>query len=183
MRLRWHHPSALLVVLLAAAPAWVTATRAAGKGPRIEVRDIDQILADVRRARGKPVLVNVWATWCEPCKEEMPDLLRIHQAYAPKGLRLMLVSTDPADSRDEVSAYLGSLGVDFPSYLKTGKDMAFIDGLDPKWDGTIPATVLFDRAGKRFFLWSGKVTYDSVKKKLEELLAPDGATKKKGSAP
>ena len=45
--------------------------------------------------------------------------------------------------------------MDFPSYLKTGDDMEFIDGLDPKWDGTLPASLLFDGQGKQLHLWSG----------------------------
>jgi len=196
MRLRWQRFFALSspattwllagAILLGAPQAGLAgAPKSEAKaGPRVEVREIGPIMADVRKSGGKPVLVNVWATWCEPCKEEMPDLLRFYRAYKPKGLRLVLISADPADARQEVSQYLASVGVDFSSYLKTGKDMAFINALDPAWDGTIPATVLFDGAGKRYFLWSGKVTFDTLKQKFEELLqAPHKAPKKKGNKP
>jgi hypothetical protein len=83
----------------------------------------------------------------------------------------VLVSADPQAERAAVARYLGKLGVDFPSFLKTGDDMEFIDGLNPSWDGTLPATLLFDGQGQRLHLWSGTVTHAALKQKLDQVLA------------
>ena len=66
-----------------------------------------------------------------------------------RGVRLLLISADPLDSKAEVASYLGSLGMQQPSYLKTGDDMAFINGLDPSWDGTLPTSWLFAGGDQR----------------------------------
>jgi hypothetical protein len=102
----------------------------------------------------------------------MPDILRAHREGKDRGVRLLLISADPKDQRAAVARYLGSLGVDFPSFLKVGDDMAFIDGLSPKWDGTLPATLLFDRSGKPLHTWSGSITYATLKQKLDQVLSP-----------
>ena len=70
-----------------------------------------------------------------------------------------------------VQKFLAGLGVTFPSFLKTGDDMQFIDGLDPKWDGTLPASVLFDGKGNKLQLWSGTVSYEALTRKLNEVLS------------
>ena len=141
------------------------------KSPEVAPATVEALVKEIKRPGAELVLVNVWATWCEPCKEEMPDILRAYREHRPRGVRLVLVSADPQDSRAAVSAYLGKLGVDFKTFLKTGDDMAFIDGLDPKWDGTLPATMLFDGKGKKLHLWSGVVTHAALKQKLDQILA------------
>ncbi len=133
------------------------------KAPDVIITDVAGVERAIADACGQPgargVLLNVWATWCEPCREEMPDLLRFARDPAARGVHLLLVSADPSSEKQAVAQYLASLGATFPSYLKTGDDMAFINALDPKWDGTIPASFLFDVTGQRMHRWRGKVTY------------------------
>ena len=88
------------------------------------------ILAEVRRPGAAAVLVNVWATWCSPCREEFPDLLHVARELAPKGLRLVLVSVDFPGTEAETRSFLTSQGVDFPTFVRAGKDEAFVDGLE-----------------------------------------------------
>ena len=153
-----------LALLIAAAPL------RAAQAPEVQVAT----LADVQKRNKQPgaraVLVNVWATWCEPCVKEMPDILKAYRANKARGLRLVLVSADPKDKLARAQKFLAGLGVDFPSYLKTGDDMEFIDGLDPKWDGTLPASVLFDGKGNKLHLWSGTVSFEDLTRKLDEVL-------------
>ena len=186
-RQRWKLPPgstmSLAPLVLAVSLPLVTAGVAAAGGRRppeiVEVTAAD-VHEAVKRPGARAVLVNVWATWCEPCKEEMPDILRFFKDHKRRGLRLVLVSTDPWKARGKVASYLGSMGVDFPSYLKRGQDdMAFIDGLDPKWDGTLPASLLFDGGGKQRQLWSGKVTYQALASKLDEVLGTSEARSNK----
>jgi thiol-disulfide isomerase/thioredoxin len=156
-----------LVVLPLPAPA-----AGAAKSPAVTPASLEAVWKEIKRPGAEVVVVNIWATWCEPCKEEMPDILRAHRENKARGVRLVLISADPQAARPAVARYLGSLGVDFPSFLKVGDDMKFIDGLSPKWDGTLPATLLFDRQGKALHTWSGSITYATLKQKLDQILPP-----------
>ena len=143
------------------------------------------ILAEVRAARAPAVLINVWATWCDPCREEMPDLLRFYRAHRGAGLRLVLLAADDDDARDAIDKLLADAAakagltapLDATVYLKRDDDMTLIDGLDPRWGGALPATFLFDREGRRVQSWLAPVTYDE----LERTVVPR-LTKPRGEA-
>jgi thiol-disulfide isomerase/thioredoxin len=112
------------------------------------------LIALARRPGATATLVNIWASWCVPCREEFPELLRLERSYRRRGLRLALVSADfdaPA-----ARAFLVKQGVSFRTYLKTGDDMTFINALDPRWSGALPATFVYDGAGRLVSFWEGK---------------------------
>ena len=128
------------------------------------------VLREVGAAKGSVVLVNVWATWCIPCREEFPDLLRLQRKFAGKGLRLVLVSADFASQRPAVETFLGRQGVEFPSFLKAQGDQEFIEGLEARWSGALPASLLFDRRGNKVAFWEGASTYAELLAKVRPLL-------------
>lgn len=128
------------------------------------------VLHEVERSRGSTVLVNVWATWCAPCREELPDLLRLQREYGGHGFRLILVSADFASQRPAAAALLASQGVGFPTFAKAQGDQGFIDGLDTRWSGALPASLLFDREGRRVAFWEGKASYEELLGKVKPLL-------------
>jgi thiol-disulfide isomerase/thioredoxin len=136
---------------------------------------INATAADVRKAvadaRGNVVLVNVWATWCDPCRHEFPALLRVRRELTKRKFRLILVSADFADHLPEVRQFLTQQGVSFPTYLKAQNDMEFINALDPRWSGALPATFLYDRAGKLRDFWEGEASYAAIARKVHALLA------------
>jgi thiol-disulfide isomerase/thioredoxin len=175
-RLRWW---ACASVALSA--AWLALTAAAsgmpegGATPRsaapIDPVTASDVLAEVRAERGSVVLVNVWATWCVPCREEFPDLLRLQRELAGRGLRLLLVSADLASQRPQVEEFLRGAGVGFRTFLKAQPDEKFIDGLDASWSGALPATILFDRSGRKAGFWEGGSTYSEILARVKPLLA------------
>lgn len=118
----------------------------------------------------KAVLVNMWATWCGPCREEFPGLVRVAQKYSGQGLKVLLVSADDTDQVAAVKKFLAEEGVDFPAYIKAEKDQAFIDGLDKQWTGALPATFIFDGNGKLHDFWEGGVTFNVFEQKVVEVL-------------
>lgn len=146
--------------------------------PALAPADAGRVLDEVRRPGARAVLVNVWATWCTPCREEMPDLVRLHREWADRGFRLVLVSGDFEDDAEAARAFLGSVGVDFPTLLKAEADMPFIDGLDERWSGAMPATFLYDGTGKLVDFWEGKADLATLRSKVARVL--DGATAPEG---
>src|SRR5271157_3637265 len=141
-----------------------TSAGASGQAGRLTVIPATSadVLDAVKRARGQVVLVNLWATWCEPCKEELPALLRLNRELRGSGFKLILVSADFPDLRPQVERFLADQGVDFPTFLKAEADDRFIDGLERRWSGALPATILFDASGARRQFWEGKTSYDAL---------------------
>jgi thiol-disulfide isomerase/thioredoxin len=131
--------------------------------------------ADVQKAihdpAAKAVLVNVWATWCGPCREEFPGLVRVAEKYNGQGLKVILVSADETTDVAAVKKFLATEGVDFPAYIKAEKDQAFIDGLDKQWTGALPATFIYNGGGKLRDFWEGGVTFSVFEQKVVEALA------------
>lgn len=140
--------------------------------------DSARVLEEVRRPGAEAVLVNVWATWCTPCREEMPDLVRIHREWKDRGFRLVLVSGDFEEDEEAARKFLAALGVDFPTFLKNEPDMAFIDALDARWSGALPATFLYDGKGNLKEFWEGKADAATLRSRVARVLdatpAPEG---------
>jgi len=126
--------------------------------------ELPEILTAVRAPGARAVLVNVWATWCDPCRQEMPDLIRFYRDHRQDGLRLVLVSADDEENRGEVVRVLAEAGLpaDALSFVKRGDDMKFINGLDRRWGGALPASFLFDGRGHKRHTWAGPVTYHAL---------------------
>ena len=140
------------------------------------------ILARVADGRARVTVVNVWATWCMPCREEFPGLLGAARAHAADGVRLMLVSTDFDEQLPDVHKFLAAHGVRDTTYIKRDGDQAFIDTLNPAWTGTIPVTLVYDVSGKRVAFWEGRADRARFEAAIQQALGTTpAATKEKHS--
>ena len=160
--------SLALIVALAAAPL---AARAAETPPEVNVirAGSEEILSAVRGSGAKVVVVNMWATWCIPCREEFPDLLRLRERYADRGVKLVLVSADFDATLPEVKSFLADRGVG-ETFLKTGNDTEFINAFDREWSGALPATFVYDGTGARRYSIHGKTTFEALEEKVSSIL-------------
>ncbi|MCS7082885.1 MAG: TlpA family protein disulfide reductase [Bacteroidetes bacterium] len=170
-------------VLLLLALGWLGCARSASESARSENRaqaasievlpvTAEGILAEVRKPEAAVTLVNLWATWCQPCVEEFPDLVRLARAYRERGLRVMFVSVDFDSELEAVRRFLAEQGVDFPTYIKAqDDDNAFINALNPDWSGAIPATLVFDRQGRLRHFHEGKADYATFERMVQEVLS------------
>ena len=115
--------------------------------------------------RGRVVMVNFWATWCGPCRQEMPQLDRLYQKYKSSGFVLLGVNVDE-DAR-KAADVAAKLGVTFPVLLDTDKAVSKLYDLS-----TMPSTVIIDRDGKvRYFHRGYLAGYeDNYDKQIRELL-------------
>ncbi len=144
----------LLVPLLLAAAA--RSPHPSAKAGPVLVPVTAQRVRELAAAPGAPAtLVNVWATWCPPCKQEMPELLSVARLHRAQGLRFLLVSADFEDETPAVTRFLRSVGFQDTSYIKSQPDQEFIDTLTPRWSGTLPATMIFDARGELADFWEG----------------------------
>lgn len=151
----------------------------APEGVEVALIDADgpELLARIRGASAPFVFVNAWATWCQPCIEEFPELVRFAAEHPPPEAELLFVSTDFKSEREGAERFMRASGARLPGYFKKGGDMEFIDSLSPKWSGAIPATFLFSREGALLELWQGKVSFAQ----LEAALARARTTSPKAS--
>lgn len=94
----------------------------------------------------KAVLLNVWATWCVPCVEEFPYLVELRNTYKDQ-LEVVFISTDFPEDLPRVNEFLKTMGVDWQTYVKDGKDEPFIMAIHPDWTGAMPATAVYDKNG------------------------------------
>ena len=132
--------------------------------------DAAALKAVVAESGARATLVNVWASWCQPCREEFPDLVALEREWRDRGFRLIFVSADFTEDVPNAKAFLAEQGVSARTYLKTGDDMQFIDTLDPSWSGALPGSFLYDSSGRLVRYWEGKASADSLRARILPVL-------------
>jgi thiol-disulfide isomerase/thioredoxin len=141
-----------------------------------QVREIDEAglkaLLEGHAKGGRRLLVNFWATWCTPCREEFPDLVKIDQEFAGSAdFEFITVSTDEvAEIKTSVPAFLAEMNAAaIPAYLLNAKDPeAAIALIDKGWHGDLPATFLFGTGGEILFLHKGRVKPDELRQAIKD---------------
>jgi peroxiredoxin len=164
---------ALLLCLLAATTALLSTVHAAqadlrGRAaPDFALKSLGGQNLRLSELRGEVVMVNFWATWCGPCRQEMPLLNQIYQRYHPVGFELLGVNID--DATDRAAGMARTLGVNFPVLFDDGKSVSRLYGVN-----TMPMTLLIGRDGTVRYVHQGyergyEQTYlDQVRELLKE---------------
>ncbi len=125
----------------------------------------------IAQAKGRVVLVDFWATWCDPCRAEMPQLVRLAARYQARGLQLATVSCDEPEQEAGAVAFLEKNGAPAPHYIKrAASDDKFIDAIDPKWSGALPALFLYDRQGRLVRSFIGETEMAALEAAVKRLL-------------
>jgi thiol-disulfide isomerase/thioredoxin len=153
-----------------AAPARPTATIAAQPADVREI-DLDGLKKLIQRdpKDTRPLLINFWATWCDSCREEFPDLVKIDADYRAKGLNFVAVSLDDvADIKTKVEPFLKEMKAAMPVVLLNVNDPEpAIHAVDPTWQGDMPATFLYDKDGKVVFRHFGRIKPDELRSVID----------------
>jgi len=118
------------------------------------------------------VFINFWATWCEPCKEEFPELVKLERTYRNKGIAFWAVSCDTEEGRkSKASQFLEKQNSELtPFAINLSEQEKMIDAVASDWQGTLPTTFIFRRCGERLFMHSGTMTYEEFKSAVERAL-------------
>ena len=120
--------------------------------------------------RGKVVLLNIWATWCHPCRDEIPELSAIHARYSARGLELIGVSVDADGSDDAIRAFMKDFQMTYPIWRDPDERVSaqfLVVG--------VPATFLIDRAGVLRWRKTGPIQPNdaSLSAAIEGALGPE----------
>jgi len=144
----------------------------------IKVTLVDEVaLKKVLVPSGKPLLVNFWATWCDPCREEFPELVKLDQQYKGK-IDFITVSLDDVENiATTVPKFLTAMKAEMPPYLlKAADENTFIGSITKEWQGGMPFTALYAPDGKLIYYREGKVIFPLLHTELEKAVSSSAAT-------
>ncbi len=137
--------------------------------PLSSQKDLDALKES---SKGKIVLVNFWATWCKPCVNEFPELVKLYNNYKDKDFKLIFISVDvPEDIQNKVIPFLKSKDVDFTTYYnRFDKPDDLINYFDTKWEGAVPSTYIYDMDWKQTANILGSRSYVVFEKEILKVL-------------
>ena len=153
--------------VLSASIAEQEAAKVVGTEVDLTLKDLFGAEQRLSAYRGRIVVLNFWATYCVPCRTEMPDLAAVQNEYAALGVQVIGASTDASDDRAKVMQFIKEVKVNFPVWTgATTADMTRF-GLG----AALPGTVVIGRDGKVVKVISGIVKLPDLKKQIDSMLA------------
>jgi peroxiredoxin len=136
------------------------------KAPKLTLKTLDGRKVSLADYKGKAVLVNFWATWCAPCKLEMPWFVDLHKQYAPQGFEILGVSMDEAKDRGQIGKFSQKIGVNYT--ILVGDDAA-----SKAYGGVefLPTSFYVGRDGKVVEETAGLASRDEIEANIKKALA------------
>jgi thiol-disulfide isomerase/thioredoxin len=160
--------AALLLGILA--QSWLsgesTAPRNGAPPEPVTLRDLDGNPHDIAELKGKIVVLNFWATWCAPCREEMPEFVRLQTELGGKGVQFVGIAIDESEA---VQDFLRETPVNYPIWLGDERAAAWAESLGNRLN-VLPFSAVFDRAGQPVDAHTGPFSREQLMKVLEPLL-------------
>lgn len=153
--------------VLAPSPAEREAAKLHGQQIDLTLKDLSGIEQSLTTLKGRVVILNFWATYCIPCRKEMPDLAAIQNEFGALGVQVIGVSTDEPESRNKVVQFVKQTKINFPIWVGGSTDHMMRFGLG----GALPGTVVIGRDGRVKKVISGVIDQVVLRKLIEELLA------------
>ena len=139
--------------------------------PRLQPLDEADFQKLVRSHKGKVVVYEFWATWCVPCRADLPRLAELQRKLQARGLEVVTISSDEPDREADAADFVRKSGVTGAAYRKQARDDdRFADAIDPQWGGALPALFLYDRAGRKVRSFIGETDPGTIESAIRKLL-------------
>jgi thiol-disulfide isomerase/thioredoxin len=140
--------------------------------PPARVTQIDiNALRKLIKPNGKPLLINFWATWCDPCRDEFPDLVKIDAEFHGKIDFIVISLDDLVEINRDVPKFLLENKAQMPAYLlKTPDEDVAITAVTSEWNGNLPLTILFKENGETAYLRKGPIRLDTLRENINKVL-------------
>jgi DsbE subfamily thiol:disulfide oxidoreductase len=161
----------LLGVKLLSQPASITVVVQGGHAtvgaaaPAFTSKTLDGASVQLSQYRGKPVLLNFWATWCAPCKDEMPLIQHASSTYKTQGLTVLAVNYQETN-RTSMAAFMRNVGARFPAVFDPAGQIASEYGVNVG----LPVSIFIDRSGKVSFIQVGQMSNAVLQQHLQPIL-------------
>jgi thiol-disulfide isomerase/thioredoxin len=140
-----------------------TAAQAAAQAATIIAQDIDGASHEFSQWIGnQPTVVNVWGTWCPPCRREVPDLVRLYNEYGPKGVEMLGVAVN--DTPEKVRSFASQHNMAWPMFIGT-REMA----RPLQLSGSVPTTIFYDKNSREVERFVGMRDYATFKRAFEKI--------------
>jgi len=149
-------------VVAATIPAKVVGTRA----PEFTLPDLDNQLRQLTEWQGKLIVINFWATWCPPCREEIPVFMALQDEHAGQGLQFIGIALQEAD---EVREYVAAMGINYP-VLSGYREVIKLSEALGNYMGALPYTVIINRDGMVVFARAGPLDEATARSVIEAYL-------------
>jgi thiol-disulfide isomerase/thioredoxin len=133
---------ALLVIALVGRAGISSGPPAPAMNFDVTLEDMNGGRVDLATFKGQPLIVNLWATWCAPCRIETPELVKFAETYRDRGLRVIGISAD--DTPDLIRAFAAEFGVPYPMLVGLRQD-AFLQSIG--YQGSLPLTLMIAKDG------------------------------------
>jgi thiol-disulfide isomerase/thioredoxin len=151
--------------------ALVAAAASVAQAPRLTPLDESVYRSMLASGRGSVMLVDFWATWCVPCRAEMPALVKLAARHRAQGLKLVTISCDEPEQEAGALEFVRRQAAPPPAYIKRVRDDdRFINSIDPKWSGALPGLFLYDRQGRMVKSFIGETDMAALEAALRKLL-------------
>jgi thiol-disulfide isomerase/thioredoxin len=139
--------------------------------PQVKIINVEDLQDLTNHDTGLPLFINVWATWCAPCREEFPELVKLADTYKNE-IRVVGISVDDSEIVDsKVIPFLEDQKAEFINYLlKVIDPEDFINLLNEEWSGAIPATFIYDKNGNQKEMLIGKQTYQQFEETVKKVI-------------
>jgi peroxiredoxin len=134
--------------------------------PALTVRTIEGEEVSLESLKGRKVVLNFWATWCGPCRLEMPAFTKVYSEYKERGVEMVGAANETRASRPKVVDFARRLGIEFPIWLEASSDHMDAFKVGPE----LPATVLVDREGRLAARIQGVTDESQLRSLIDRLL-------------